>query len=122
MIDPKIGASNRPGGRSWNLWPLVVPPIYDKQRVTGMRLLQQVWDRAYDAIRTADRLVLFGYSIPDADVLARQMLRTAVRQNPRIKCVDCIDPDASIVAKLRQVFDVPAVGFFADVPTLIEHG
>lgn len=73
------------------MWPLVVPPIYDKQRITGMRLLQQLWDLSYKAIASAERLILFGYSIPEADVLARQMLRTAVRQNGSLECVECID-------------------------------
>jgi len=98
-----------------------VPPIYDKQRVTGMRLLQQVWDRAYERIRAADRLVMFGYSVPDADVLARQMLRTAVRVNLDLECVDCINPDATVAAKLRQVLDVPVVRVYADVPSFLDH-
>jgi hypothetical protein len=80
-----------------------------------MRLLQQVWDRAYDAIRRADRLLLVGYSIPDADVLAKQMLRTAVRQNGALECVECINPDASIATKLRQVLDAKVIKIFSDV-------
>jgi hypothetical protein len=121
VIDPRRSATAKPGGRSWNLWPLVVPPIYDKQRVTGMRLLQQVWDLARDRIRHADRLVLFGYSLPDADVLARQMLRTAVRENAAIQCVDCINPDASIAMKIREVFDVPVVKLYANVVAFLAH-
>lgn len=120
-LDPRIGSTARPGGRSWHLWPLVVPPIYDKQRVTGMRLLQQVWDRANERIRDCDRLVLFGYSVPDADVLARQMLRTAVRQNSELQVVDCINPDASLTMKLRQVLDVPVVKLYVDVPSFLAH-
>jgi hypothetical protein len=120
QIDPRLSASARPGGRSWYLWPLVVPPIYDKQRVTGMALLQQVWDRAQNRIEAADRLVLFGYSVPDADVLARQMLRTAVRGNAAISCVECINPDASVVLKLRNVLNVPSVRLYEDVPTYLK--
>lgn len=122
MIDARISAQAKPGGRSWHLWPLVVPPIYDKQRVTGMTLLQEVWDRANAAILGADRLVLFGYSIPEADVLARQMLRTAVRQNGSLDCVDCINPDASVAPKVRQILDAKVVRLFVDVPAYLKWG
>lgn len=121
LMNPKIGARPQPGGRSWYMWPLVVPPIYEKQRITGMRLLQEVWDRADAAIRRADRIVIFGYSVPDGDVLARQMLRTAVRQNTSLTCVDCINPDATVAAKLREVLDVKAIRLFADVDTYLKH-
>lgn len=121
LIDPKIGSRPRPGGRSWYMWPLVVPPIYEKQRITGMALLQEVWDLAYDAIVKADRLVFFGYSIPEADVLARQMLRTAVRQNVALKCVECVNPDAAITPKLKDVLDASAIRLYRDVETYLAY-
>lgn len=122
LVDPKIRANRRPGGRSWYLWPLVVPPIYDKQRITGMNLLQEVWDRAESAISQADRLVLFGYSLPDADVLARQMLRTALRRNANLECVDCVNPDSSIAIKLRQVLDSKVVRLYSDAKSFAKYG
>ena len=107
------------GRPTWYCWPLVVPPIYDKQRITGMRLLQRVWDRASAAIMDADRLVLFGYSLPDADVLSRQLLRTAVRRNASLQCIDCLNPDATIVVKLRQLLDAPVIRLYRDVPSYL---
>jgi hypothetical protein len=99
-----------------------VPPIYDKQRITGMGLLQAVWDQANAAIMKAERLVLFGYSLPDADVLSKQLLRTAVRRNRSLNCIDCINPDANVVTKLRQLLDSPVVRLYRDASSYLMYG
>lgn len=87
-----------------------------------MGLLQQVWDRANAAIEHADRLVMVGYSIPDADVLSKQMLRTAMRRNSKLDCVECINPDASIAAKLQQTLDARGIRLFSDIMSFLRLG
>lgn len=121
ILEPRTRASGRQGGRGWYLWPLVVPPIYDKQRITGMNLLQQVWDKAASAIASAERLVLFGYSIPEADVLAKQMLRTAARGNTSLQCVECINPDPTIVEKVDRLLSPDVIRLFADAGSFVRH-
>jgi hypothetical protein len=121
LIFPVESKRARPGGRRWYLWPLIVPPIYDKQRITGMTLLQEVWDQATAAIARADRLVMLGYSLPDADVLARQTLRTAVRQNASLECVECINPDAAVVEKLQQTLDLAVTRLFTNTDAYLRN-
>jgi hypothetical protein len=111
-----------PGRRRWYLWPLVVPPIYDKQRVTGIGLLQGLWTRAEEAIRNAERLTLIGYSLPDADVLARQSLRRSYIANANLVTVDCINPDVRIAEKLKNTLDCRVVRLFHDVESYLGHG
>lgn len=120
-VQLRRGAGGR-GRPIWFTWPLVVPPIYDKQRITGMGLLQRVWDRAGTAILNAERLVLFGYSLPEADVLSKQLLRTAVRGNSSLNCVDLINPDASVVSKIRQALDSPVVRLYRDASSYLSYG
>lgn len=110
------------GRRRWYLWPLVVPPIYDKQRITGMGVLQRLWNRAEEAIRTAEHLTLIGYSLPDADVLARQSLRRSYLANPNLVAVDCVNPDVKIAAKLKDSLDCRVVRLFHDAASYLEHG
>jgi hypothetical protein len=109
-----------PGRRTWFLWPLIVPPIYDKQRITGMTVLQNLWDQAEHAVRDADRLVLLGYSLPEADVLARQMLRRGFLAN-RLTAIDCINPNVEIAAKLKQHLACKVVRLFHDAGTYLEY-
>lgn len=117
----KVTTGSGAGRNTWYLWPLVVPPIYDKQRITGMSVLQTQWDRAGDAIREADRLVMIGYSIPDADVLARQMLRRGFVANQSLSAVHCVNPDVGIAAKLRTNLNCSVVHMFLDAEAYLDY-
>lgn len=112
----------RAKGRPWYLWPLVVPPIYDKQRITGMTVLQELWNQAEDAIEEAERLVLIGYSLPEADVLARQSIRRGYLANRILTSVDSVNPDVGVAAKLKANLDCKIVRVFDDAETYLEHG
>jgi hypothetical protein len=118
MMNTEAGA-----GRSrWYLWPLVVPPIYDKQRIVAMDLLRSIWDKARQSLAEADRVVLLGYSLPDADIQARQMLRAAFTTNPRLDAIDCINPDATLGARLKSTLNTNVVRMYHDLASyLAEH-
>jgi len=109
------------GRKTWYLWPLVIPPIYDKSKISAMPVLKKVWNDARAAIESADRLVLVGYSLPDADVFARQMLRMAFTSNQTLDAVECINPDPALAGKLKAKLDCRVFRLYHDVPTYIEH-
>jgi hypothetical protein len=50
------------GKKKVRVWPIVVPPIYHKSIPTTMSILRKCWNQAYDALRKAERIVVFGYS------------------------------------------------------------
>jgi hypothetical protein len=107
-------------GRSrWYLWPVVVPPIYDKQRIVAMDLFREVWNRARDALENAERLLLVGYSLPEADILARQMLRRTFTRNEGLDAIECINPDVALVVKLKTVLGPNVVRIFHDIPSYL---
>jgi hypothetical protein len=104
------------GGRQWwYLWPLIVPPIYDKSRITGMAVLESMWDAARSAIRTAHRIVLVGYSLPEADVAAMQMIRRGIAANGALREVDCVNPDPRIAVRLKSKLNCPVVHLYDDI-------
>jgi hypothetical protein len=78
--DLRIASSRR----RYYLWPVVVPPIYEKQGFITTHL-QAVWDRATDALRQADRIVFVGYSFPAADHHARFFFEGLANANPSLK-------------------------------------
>lgn len=108
------------GRQTWFLWPLIVPPIYDKHRVTGMAVLDQLWSAAREAVQSCDRLILAGYSIPDADIVAAQMLRRAFVSNSKLSCVECINPDARIVEKLKSKLACRVVKLYDGIPSFLD--
>jgi hypothetical protein len=82
------------GGRGrtrWDLWPLVVPPVYAKQELRAAAL-QQVWTDARTAIEGAERLLFFGYSLPELDVEAEKLFERALLKNSNAEWIDVINP------------------------------
>jgi hypothetical protein len=120
-IAPVVTGSGRRGRHTWYLSQLVVPPIYDKQQVTGMNVLQQIWQAAREAVASAERLILIGYSLPDGDVGGKQMLRRAFTENAPLECVECVNPDATMAAKLQSVLGARAVRIYDSVPTFLRY-
>lgn len=110
-----------PRGRrhEWYLWNLVVPPIYEKHRIIGMSVINRVWDMAYQRLRSASRLILFGYSMPEPDVSAQQMFRNALASNSNLKEVDVINPNAELVLKLKAVLSPRVIRLYDSVETYI---
>jgi hypothetical protein len=98
-----------------------VPPIYDKQRITAMDVLQKLWNAAQGAIERADRIVFLGYSMPDGDVLARQMMRRAYSKNSNSLPIDCINPDPMVAVKLKGSLNARVVRFYAGIPDFMSR-
>ncbi|HCF99022.1 MAG TPA: hypothetical protein DEV93_00595 [Chloroflexi bacterium] len=105
----------------WYLWPLLVPPIYEKQRITGMNLLQSLWDQAAVEIETAERLVIAGYSLPESDILARQLLRRSYAANTALSAIDIINPDAGLGPKIQHVLGAKVIRIYSDVRSFLDH-
>jgi len=64
--------------------PIIVPPSYYKSmsRVP----LGLVWTKAFQAMRQADHLVFCGYSLPDADMHIKYLVKRAqLNRDPRIQ-------------------------------------
>jgi len=93
----------------------LVPPIYDKQRITGTGLFTEVWEQARQAILETDHLAMLGYSLPDADVFARQMLRRAFSGNTALEQVSVINPNPAVSSKLRVVLGPRVIHSYADI-------
>ncbi len=90
------------GRLRWDLWPVVVPPVYAKQSMRA-KALEQTWSDARKAIRAADRIVFFGYSLPELDVEAEKLMERGLLRNSTLKWLDVINPAA------------PSAGRFADI-------
>lgn len=83
------------------LQPLIVPPLYEKSSHIG-DLLKPIWTSAQSAIESADELIAFGYSLPDADIPARGVIRRGVHKNRGLQAITVIDTDPSISSKFSK--------------------
>ena len=69
-----VSTGKGPSGESW---PVVIPPLSHKSDLYPA-LLRPVQERSEEALSTAERLVIFGYSFPDADYSARRWIQRAL--------------------------------------------
>ena len=81
--------------------PVIVPPVRDKERFLGSG--NPIWKKALEELQEADKVVLIGYSVPEADAAARALLaQTLGRDNPDAEVVIInSNPDALCTAEQR---------------------
>jgi hypothetical protein len=78
------------GRTSWQTWPVVVPPVYAKQALR--QAVHVVWDEASSALEAADRVAVFGYSLPAIDIEAEKLIERGLAKSS-CRWIDVINPD-----------------------------
>jgi hypothetical protein len=104
--------------RDWYLWPLVIPPIYEKHAFIHGRL-RKVWDQGAAALMEADRVIFYGYSFPNADLHARYFFQGASHANEALRSPVLVNPDPAAHAALWATLRPREVQHFNDVEDLL---
>jgi len=60
---------------SQGLEPFIIPPVAGKSTLYSNPHLRDLWARAHDALRKADRVFVLGYSLPRADTSMGWLMR-----------------------------------------------
>ena len=82
--------------------PFIVPPAAAKSAFYANPLTRQLWRDASEALGSADRVDIVGYSLPATDLVTSAMLADALARNgSRIRVVNN-DPDP-VIAQLRNM-------------------
>lgn len=101
-------------GCNEELAPIIVPPSFFKEMSNFH--LQSIWRRAEQALISAKRIVFCGYSLPDADIHFKYMLKRAElnRTGPPAKIFVVNDHDtkkqddrSAEIARYRRLFRDP---------------
>jgi len=98
---------NKSGRTTWYTWPIIVPPILEKGSFLGSAL-DSVWDSAWDALVNAERVIVYGYSFPNADAQSRTFfMRTATKMANGPLMVS-INPDITSAQRAAVIFSPSA--------------
>jgi hypothetical protein len=100
------------GRSSWDTWPVIVPPVYAKQALRSA--VQVAWDDARTSLISSDRIVFFGYSLPDIDIEAQKLFERTLAKSPA-HWVDVVNPSSASAARFAQVSKTKPVRWY---PTL----
>ena len=87
--DPALRDREAPG-----LDPFIVPPTATKSEYYRNPLTRRLWRRAAAALRSADRIALLGYSLPQADLVMSGMLAEAIKG--RAMTVEVVNPKPQV--------------------------
>lgn len=102
------------------LKPLIVPPVFDKQRFWP-EALGPTWNVFGDALKDADRLIIFGYSLPDADVKAQCVIAGALAANRHLKRLDVIDTNPIVCNRIVQKTCVHSLNYYDSIGSFLEQ-
>jgi hypothetical protein len=91
-----------PYGRAPGKVPVIVPPTFSKSGFFNNPIVRRLWRGAHEAIRSADRVFVIGYSLPEGDLLVRSLLTEATRDD-RDRQFVVVNPDTAVVERLASV-------------------
>lgn len=100
--------------RTYKLWPQIVPPIYGKQQLISNRF-GSLWTEAGNRLRTAQRIIFVGYSMPAADVHTQKMISRCVSANSSAPMVQVINPDRLTAARFAEVTNARRISWYRDL-------
>lgn len=72
--------------------PVLVPPTWHKGWDLG-HPVSAVWEAAVDALRTATRIIIIGYSVPPTDLHFKYLLATGFQDNALLGDIFFVNPD-----------------------------
>jgi hypothetical protein len=108
------------GRSSWHMWPLIVPPVYEKHSyITGD--LRSIWNSAAVALTDATRVVFWGYSFPRADLHARYFFSSIAQHNSALKRPVLINPDPQSQDELWSVLQPRQVEHYRDIEAFLAN-
>lgn len=114
-----------PGGRApafvADKVPLIVPPLPVKGSLIHHDTMRAMWREAADAVCTADRIFVLGYSMPAADRLLVQLIRGRLfSKTPPVEIVDLNPHLGAHVATLFQDERVKVTQRFSGVQAIAD--
>lgn len=107
-------------GRNWYLWPLIVPPVYEKHGMLRDEL-DQVWKAAGEEVRRADKAIFWGYSFPRADLHARYFFDRAANENPALREPILINPDPGAAVSLWEALRPLSVRHYRHIGSCLDE-
>ena len=99
---------------------MIIPPIYAKRALR--RRVQQAWDDAQNALREAERVVFFGYSLPLIDIDAEKLFERALAENANLKWADVINPAPESAQRYAGLAPAVPIRWYPTLSSFMDAG
>jgi len=99
--------------------PVIVPPVQNKEEYLGPK--NQLWRKARGLLLNADRVIIVGYSLPDLDIAAQELLRSSLTADTDVEIINRSLPTAQSVAKKLGLVDRSLPLRYTPTPTTFKE-
>ncbi|MBN1972385.1 MAG: hypothetical protein JW787_02005 [Sedimentisphaerales bacterium] len=93
-------------------FPVVIPPLVNKGTFIRSTVINNVWNKMRNELKKCSRLVVYGYSCPEADTESFNLLSQVFTESRLIKELDIINPDPSIITRLQDAVRSPIIHYY----------
>ncbi len=98
--------------------PYLIPPVASKIEIKD-GVLRKHWYSAVHELHDAKSWIIWGYSFPQIDTIAQVLFRTALDRNKKPKPVFVVNPDASVVERVKDVCRKVKVKHYTSIESLL---
>jgi len=111
-IETSMMVRVQPGVKKRFTFPIVVPPVVHKSGILPEDL-RPVWALAEERLRSADRVVIFGYSCPANDWESANLVSRSLTKNHPLTEMAVIDPDPGVVLRYVRLANLSRVSYYS---------
>lgn len=128
----KIRIGNIENIPNWPIWvstqnsrrlrgyPMLVPPVPHKSGLFHEEI-NRLWSIAFDELSSADEIVVFGYSCPQSDQEAANLIRSAAGLNDSLSHVTIIDPDPRVINRFVDLTGAKSISWHKNVDEFLQR-
>lgn len=88
---------------------MIVPPVLDKSRAYNHIILESLWKQAFDILKNAENIYIYGFSFPPTDLSVRYLFQSALsnnQKNPKIYVINTAEAKNSIEKIYKEIFNI----------------
>lgn len=105
--------------RTFYTFPLIIPPVTHKAGILHDDI-RPLWSKAERALKSARKIVVFGYSCPPLDFESANLIRRTVHQNEDIEEFNVIDPNPQVFQRYVELTGLDRLHYYRSAMAYLE--
>ena len=93
-------------------FPIIVPPLLYKGQIIRKNILKNIWKKWGDELKETEKIIIYGYSLPDNDLETRNMISINIANSKNLKEVILINPDFNVCPKIIQATNFKKLKYY----------
>lgn len=117
----QVGMTYNTGKKRVYTFPLIIPPVNHKAAIIHDDLYP-LWKEAGAKLKSADEIIIFGYSCPPTDFESVNLIRRATNSGTNPQSFVVIDPSPNTFHRYIDVTCLDHLSFFRSCDAYLEKG